>query len=99
MPLVNNENLKSDDETTLPQLPVIDSEVILKFPSSNKKGLGKTTLTSHIINVGSATPIKQRYYPVLPKFQADMYAEIDRMYGLGATETITLNMKVIVSRW
>lgn len=56
--------------------------IIYKFFSSTKRGLGKTTLTSHTIDVGSSVPVKRRYYPVSPKVQADLYSEIDRMLRL-----------------
>lgn len=61
-------------------------EVISKFPSCKLEGLGKTSLIKHQIDVGSATPIKQRHYPVSPAVQAVMYAELDRMLDLGVIE-------------
>lgn len=36
------------------------------FPSSEKEGLGKTTLIKHAIDVGNARPVKQRYHAVSP---------------------------------
>lgn len=56
------------------------------FLSFNKRGLGKTTMTTHFIDMGTATPVKQRFYIVSPKVQADLNFEIDRMQKLGVIE-------------
>jgi len=40
---------------------------------------GVTNLTEHRIDVGNHAPIKQRYYPVSPKIQEAIYAEVDKM--------------------
>lgn len=72
-------------ELTLKQKEILES-VIKLFPSSEIKGLGKTSLLMHEIDVGSAKPIKQRYYPVSPIIQADLDKEIDRMLKLGVIE-------------
>lgn len=53
--------------------------VINSFPSFSKEGLGRTSLISHVIDVGSATPIKQRHFPVSPAMEKLIYAELDRM--------------------
>ncbi|XP_011869763.1 PREDICTED: uncharacterized protein LOC105563055 [Vollenhovia emeryi] len=44
---------------------------------SGKPGI--TSLTEHKIDVGGHAPIKQRYYPVSPKIQEAIYAEVDKM--------------------
>lgn len=60
--------------------------VIAKFPSFEAKGLGKTTLIKHNIDVQGAKPSKQRYYAVSPAMERKMYAEVDRMLALGVVE-------------
>lgn len=62
------------------------NDAIALFPSYTKNGLGRTTLLSHEIDVGGAKPTKQRYYPVSPAVQAEMYKEIDRMIELDVIE-------------
>lgn len=61
-------------------------EVIQKFPDCTKLGLGKTKLVTHHIDVGSAAPVKQRYYAVSPAVQKEINEEIDRMLTLGVIE-------------
>lgn len=60
--------------------------VIALFPSFEKQGLGRTDLIRHSIDVGQATPIKQRFYPVSPAVEKVMYKEVDRMLSLGVIE-------------
>lgn len=60
--------------------------IIALFPDFHKQGLGRTTLLTHDIDVGSSRPIKQRYYPVSPAVEKLMYQEIDRMLALGVIE-------------
>lgn len=43
-------------------------------------------LTEHRIDVGNSTPIKQRYYPVSPKIQEAIYAEVNKMLEAGVIE-------------
>ncbi|KMQ83921.1 polyprotein [Lasius niger] len=47
---------------------------------------GETTLTEHRIDVANHVPIKQRYYPVSPKIQEAIYAEVDKMLEAGIIE-------------
>lgn len=56
------------------------------FPSFAEKGLGRTDLLCHKIDVGNSLPIKQRYYPVSPAVQRDLYEELDRMISLDVVE-------------
>ncbi|KAH8349459.1 hypothetical protein KR084_005239, partial [Drosophila pseudotakahashii] len=61
--------------------------VIETYPSCLDKGLGKTSLEQHIIEVTNEDlPIKQRHYPISPAKQKLVYAELDRMIGLGVIE-------------
>lgn len=63
------------------------NNVICLLPSSQLKGLGKTHLITHVINVNGADPVKQRLYPISPAVQADIYLELDRMLALNVIET------------
>ena len=57
-----------------------------KFKCFSKHCLGKTHLEVHSIDTGDSVPIKQKHYPVSPPVQELMYAELDRMLGLGVIE-------------
>jgi len=57
-------------------------QVIDTYPSCLEKGLGKTSLEQHIIEVTNL-PIKQRHYKISPAKQKLVYAELDCMLGLG----------------
>lgn len=46
--------------------------IIDAFPSSSKLGLGRTKLVTHVIDVGAAKPLKQRFYAVSPVKQICM---------------------------
>lgn len=82
----------NDHEGDAVQYPLISDQksqlesVIKLFPSFEKQGLGRTPLIKHSIEVGNATPIKQRFYPVSPAVEQVMFKEIDRMLSLGVIE-------------
>lgn len=57
--------------------------IVKQFPSSEVEGLGKTSLSKHVINVGDARPTKQRYHAVSPAIEQKMFGEVDRMLSLG----------------
>lgn len=84
-----NELCSEVDSDTLPltsqQRGRIES-VIAAFPSFEKEGLGSTTLIEHNIDTRTATPIKQRYYPISPAMEKVLCKEIDRMLELGVIE-------------
>ncbi|XP_037824418.1 uncharacterized protein LOC119612660 [Lucilia sericata] len=63
--------------------------VINLFPNFEKQGLGRTSLIRHSIDVGNASPIKSRFYPVSPAVEKLMYGELDRMLALGVIEPST----------
>lgn len=65
------------------------NSVIELFPNFETQGLGRTDLIKHYIDVGDATPIKQRFYPVSPAVEKLMFSEIDRMLQLGVIEPST----------
>ena len=71
--------LTTDQKTRL-------DEVVSSFPSFESKGLGRTNLVEHVINVENAVPIKQRHYSVSPAVQFQIYDELDRMLSLGVIE-------------
>lgn len=56
---------------------------ISAFPSFEKEGLGNTNLVEHVIETGTAIPIKQRCYPISPVREKLLCQEIDRMLELG----------------
>ncbi|XP_075163115.1 uncharacterized protein LOC142235742 [Haematobia irritans] len=60
--------------------------VISIFPNSEVEGLGCTHLIVHEIDTGSAKPIKQRYYPISPAIERQLFGELDRMLTLGVIE-------------
>lgn len=62
------------------------TETISLFPSSEKLGLGRTDIETHVIDTGNNLPIKSRYYPVSPAIQVLIDAEVDRMLSLGIIE-------------
>lgn len=65
------------------------STIISLFPNFEKQGLGRTSLIEHTIDVGSAKPVKQRFYPVSPAVEKLMFQEIDRMLELKVIEPST----------
>jgi len=57
------------------------------YPICLEKALGKTSLEQHIIEVTNEDlAINQRHYPISTAKQMLMYAELDRMLGLGVIE-------------
>lgn len=84
-----NEDNNSAFETQFPldnQQRCQLATVISLFPSCEKHGLGRTSLIKHHIEVGDASPIKQRHYPVSPAIEKLMFKEVDRMLSLGVIE-------------
>lgn len=79
---------KNDDKMHIltPEQHIRIQKVIDTLPSFSKLGLGKTQLLQHHIDVGEATPVKQRHYPVSPAIQQEMYSELDRMLSMGVIE-------------
>lgn len=61
-------------------------KVITVSPSFATEGLGRTSLITHSIDVGSAIPIKQRHWPVSPAIEKIMFAEVDNMLALDVIE-------------
>lgn len=62
------------------------NQVKLQFPSCEEVGLGKTTLLQHRIDVGTASPIKQRHHFVSPAILSILHAEVDAMLSRGIIE-------------
>lgn len=61
-------------------------QVIEKFPDSAIMGLGKTSILHHQIDMGDALPQQQRFYPISPAVEKQMYAELDRMIELNVIQ-------------
>ncbi|CAD7089964.1 unnamed protein product [Hermetia illucens] len=80
----NVENVNQHQLTTH-QRARLDA-VIGSFPSFESEGLGRTSLTTHVIDVGGNKPIKQRHFSVSPAIEKLLYEEIDRMLALGVIE-------------
>lgn len=85
--IINEISLLSPDahELNVTQRQVLDS-AIRAFPSFEGKGLGRTTLVEHTIDVGGAKPIKQRHFPISPAIEKLVGEEIDRMLQMGVIE-------------
>lgn len=57
------------------------------FPAFATRGLGKTCLEEHVIEVDDEQmPIKQRHYPISPAIQKLLFDELDRMLALRVIE-------------
>lgn len=89
-PIICNE-INCDTDINQRKLNSYQSNVlkstISKFKSFSGEGLlPRTHVLNHEIDTGLAKPVKQRYYPVSPYIQKEMYAELDRMIGLGVVE-------------
>lgn len=54
--------------------------------STEKVGLGRTSLLEHTIDTGDAKPIKQRYYRLSPAKLKEVNEEVDKMLELGVIE-------------
>lgn len=86
-------HVPSPIETASPEIHVLSAEqqaildaVKNEFLASDKAGLGKTTVLKHRIDVGDATPIKQRHHFVSPVIQEALNAEVDSMLERGIIE-------------
>ncbi|XP_044316589.1 uncharacterized protein K02A2.6-like [Drosophila rhopaloa] len=72
----------SEEEKT--QLELVQD----KFLTYERHGMGLTELETHSIQLEAGTvPVKERFYPVSPKVQELLYAEVDEMLRLGVIET------------
>lgn len=54
--------------------------------SFERKGLGRTSVLSHTIDVGDALPIKQRYFCLSPDRLRELNRQLDEMLALGVVE-------------
>jgi transposase InsO family protein len=75
------DNLSSSEKS-------LADDVIAQFEqiSSEQKGLGVTTLTTHRIDTGDALPIRQRYYRMSPEKQRVLVEQVDEMLALDVIE-------------
>lgn len=62
--------------------------IIKKFEdiSSEKNGLGRTSLITHVIDTGHSPAIKQRYYRLSPELLKEMNRQLDEMLEMGVVE-------------
>ena len=66
------------------------AELVGQIFSEEDQALGRTTWARHHIDVGSARPVKQRYYyPVSKKLQEDMHRQVIEMLESGVIEPST----------
>ncbi|XP_039306052.1 uncharacterized protein LOC120357967 [Solenopsis invicta] len=75
----------------LKELSAEESARLSEFLASEIPGvpakLGATSLAEHRIDVGGHAPIKQHCYPVSPRVQEAIYAEVDSMLESGIIES------------
>ena len=65
------------------------AEFVGRILSEEDQALGCTTWARHHIDVGSARPVKQRYYPVSKKIEEDMHRQVIEMLESGVIEPST----------
>jgi transposase InsO family protein len=83
---VNTEPIvRSRDNLTPEERKRLDRTVQKHFTKMGNK-LGRTHLVEHVIDTGTAKPIKQRYYPVSPKVQEIFNEELDKLLEAGVVE-------------
>ena len=59
------------------------------FLSFEEKGLGKTSVTKHSIQlIKGAEPVKERFYPISPAVQELLFTEVDNMLQLGVRSLV-----------
>lgn len=76
--------IRVSDNILLNEQEAAELQTILKLMPFGKEGiLSKTTLTKHVIETGSAVPIKQSQYIISPYVQKEVHAEIDRLLSIG----------------
>lgn len=76
----HSEHLHSYDHLTNDQRVTADN-IISQFReiSYEERGLGRTSLITHYIDTGDATPIRQRYYRMPPEKQRILVEQLDEM--------------------
>lgn len=83
----NHKMIHSYDELSDHQRTAADN-VIKQFEdiSTQKHGLGRTSLITHRIDTGNSPPIRQRYYRMSPEKIRILCSELDSMLELGVVE-------------
>lgn len=73
-------NLCSYEHLSYEQKPIAD-RMMAQFReiSYEERGLGRTKLTTHVIDTGDAAPIRQRYYRMSPEKQRVLVEQLDDM--------------------
>lgn len=71
-------------ENLSPTQQEMATAMVAKFDdiSTQKVGLGRTTLVEHVIDTGDAQPIKARQYPLSPEKKVALNRELDKMLSL-----------------
>ena len=59
------------------------AEIVARILGDSDSALGCTSWITHHIDVGSARPIKLRYYPVSKKLEEEMHREVVEMLDSG----------------
>lgn len=85
---ISNNNFLNSFDNLSEEEKLIANDVIDKFNniSFEHKGLGRTSLITHRIDTGDATPIKQRYYRLSPEKQKIIAEQADEMLDLDVIE-------------
>lgn len=76
------DGLLSDKHLSSEQRKRLDDFLENEF-KKDPRVLGRTHLVEHVIDTGTATAIKQRYYPMSPNLLKIVNAELDKMLELG----------------
>lgn len=93
--IIESLDLNTEPATPLPDQHQLSQENVVKlraliesFPSFNKQGLGLTNILSHSIEtvITKSSNLKQRFYPISPAIEKELFAEIDRMLALNVIE-------------
>lgn len=67
---------------------LVADDVISQFSdiSSERRGLGETSMVSHRIDTGDSEPVRQRYYRLSPEKQRILADQVDEMLALDVIE-------------
>lgn len=74
--------IRSTEHLTKEQQTLLE-ELLKKHFANQGPKLGRASQVEHVIDTGTANPIKQRYYPMSPARLHIVNAELDKMLELG----------------
>lgn len=71
-----------------PSEKAVADDIISQFSdiSSERRGLGETSLVTHRIDTGDSEPVRQRYYRLSPEKQRILAEQVDEMLALDVIE-------------